>query len=77
MVVVKLEFTETRARFPNRCINHLVLDSGDSSEVPTIQKKDSSEVPGTLANDAFIFALKSLCLHIINTDASNLYLFFP
>lgn len=38
-------------QIPHRCINHFVLDSGDTSEVP-----------GTLANDVFKFVLKSYYL---------------
>lgn len=46
-LVLKLVFLccmYSLCRSPHRCINHLVLDSGDSSEVQ-----------GTLANDVFKF----------------------
>lgn len=42
-------FTYSLCRFLHRCINLLVLDSGDSSQVP-----------GTLANDVF-YVTKSYC----------------
>lgn len=55
-------FMYSLCRSPHRCIKHLVLDSGDSSEVP-----------GTLANDVFKFVLKSYYLPAIKTRISNLY----
>jgi len=61
--LVFLCFMYSLCRSSHRCINHLILDSGDSSEVP-----------GTLANDVFKFVLKSNYLPL-KTRLSNVYFF--
>lgn len=63
--LVFLWFMYSLCRSSHRCINHLILDSGDSSEVP-----------GTLANDVFKFVLKSNYLPSLKTRLSNVYFSF-
>lgn len=63
--LVFLCFMYSLCRSSHRCINHLILDSGDSSEVP-----------GTLANDVFKFVLKSNFSPSLKTRLSNVYFSF-